>query len=57
MHVVSFSVCYEIIQATAHAGTFVCVFEERALQAQYLCAILRARLTHAWRGGDVRVHV
>ncbi len=57
MHVVSFSVCYEMIQATARADTFVRVFEERALRAQYLRAILRARLTYAWRGGDVRVHV
>ncbi len=31
-----------MIQATARAGTFVRVFEERALQAQYL---FRARLT------------
>ncbi len=43
-----------MIQATAHAGTFVHVFEERALQAQYL---FHARLTRAWRGGDVRVRV
>ncbi len=43
-----------MIQATARAGTFVCVFEERALRAQYL---LRARLTRAWRGGDVRARV
>ncbi len=37
-----------MIQATARAGTFVRVFEERAL---------RARLTRAWRGGDVRARV
>ncbi len=37
-----------MIQATARAGTFVRVFEERALRAQYL---FRARLTRAWRGG------
>ncbi len=35
-----------------NTGTFVRVFEERALPAQYL---LRARLTRAWHGGDVRV--
>ncbi len=29
MHVVSFAVWYEIIHATAHAGTFVRVIEER----------------------------
>ncbi len=40
-----------MIQATARAGTFVRVFEEHMLCAQYL---LRARLTRAWRGGDVR---
>ncbi len=34
-----------------NTGTFVSVFEERALRAQYL---FRARLTRAWRGGDVR---
>ncbi len=39
-----------MIQATACAGTFVRVFEERALRAQYL---LRARLTRTWRGGNV----
>ncbi len=33
-----------MIQATERAGTFVRVFEERALRAQYL---LRARLTRA----------
>ncbi len=36
-----------MIQATAHAGTFVRVFEERAVRAQYL---LHGRLTRAWRG-------
>ncbi len=51
MHVVSFSVRYEMIQATARGGTFVRVFEERALRAQYL---FRARLTRAWHRGDVR---
>ncbi len=39
-----------MVQATAGAGTFVRVFEARALRAQYL---FRARLTRAWRGGDV----
>ncbi len=32
------------------ASTFVYVFEERVLQTQYH---LRARLTHAWHGGDL----
>ncbi len=40
-----------MIQATARAGTFVRVFEERALRAQCL---LRARLTRAWCGGEDR---
>ncbi len=31
MHVVSFTVSYEMIQATAHTGTFVHVFEECAI--------------------------
>ncbi len=48
MHVVCFAVWYEMIQATARAGTFVHVFEERALRAQYL---FRTRLTRAWHGG------
>ncbi len=39
-----------MIQATAHAGTFVRVFEERALRAHCLLA---TRLTRAWCGGDV----
>ncbi len=39
-----------MIQATARAGTFVRVFKERALRAQYL---LHARLTRAWCGGDI----
>ncbi len=43
-----------MIQARARAGTFVRVFEERALRAQYL---FRARFTRAWRGGDVRARV
>ncbi len=44
MHLVYFAVRYEMIQATARAVTFVCVFEERELRAQYL---FLARLTHA----------
>ncbi len=44
----------DMLQATARAGTFVRVFEERALRAQYL---FRARLTRACCGGDVRARV
>ncbi len=43
-----------MIQATARPGTFVRVFEEGALRAQCL---LRACLTRAWRGGDIRARV
>ncbi len=43
-----------MIQATVRAGTFVRVFEDRAVRAQYLFC---ARLTRAWRGGEVRARV
>ncbi len=54
MHVVSFAVLYEMTQNKVRTGTFVRVFEERALRAQN---IFHARLTRAWRGGDVRARV
>ncbi len=44
----------EMIPATVRAGTFVRVFEESTLQAQYL---FHTRLTRAWHGSDIRAHV
>ncbi len=50
MHVVYFALWYEMIQATARAGTFVRAIVEHALRAQHR---FRARLTRAWRRGEV----
>ncbi len=56
-HAFDVSVCNQTPEQ-AFMNTLAChivrVFEERALRAQYL---LRARLTRAWRGGDVRARV
>ncbi len=54
MHVVYFALWYEMIQATARAGTFVRAMVEHALRAQHR---FRARLTRAWRRGEVGAHV
>ncbi len=45
---------WQAVKNGHNTGTFLHVFEERTLRAQY---IFRARLTRTWRGGDVRVRV
>ncbi len=55
MHVVSFVLWYELIQATACAGAFVRATEDHAQLKITRCeysTVFRARLTHVWRWSE-----